>query len=113
MNQTPTKQHIQEDANDPDPIYENIRTIVELHKRAENEASGQQRTKENITAFLGRPRFLFIILIFVSLWIMVNILLMKFGLPDFDPPPFMRGAAGYPSMNRRGIRRPEQALSNA
>jgi uncharacterized membrane protein len=89
MSQIPTKQQTQEDSNDTDPIYENIQTIVELHKRADNEVSRQQRTIENITAFLGRPRFLFIILIFVSLWIMVNILLIKFGLPGFDPPPFI------------------------
>ena len=88
MSQIPTKQQIRENANDTDPIYENIQTIVELHTRAENEVSRQQRSIENITAFLGRPRFLFIILIFVSLWIMVNILLIKFGLPGFDPPPF-------------------------
>src|SRR5438270_13953070 len=89
MSQIPTKQQTQEDSNDTDPIYENIQTIVELHKRADNEVSRQQRTIENITAFLGRPRFLFIILIFVTLWIMVNILLIKFGLPGFDPPPFI------------------------
>ena len=89
MSQIPTKQQIRENANDTDPIYENIQTIVELHTRAENEVSRQQRSIENITAFLGRPRFLFIILIFVSLWIMVNILLIKLGLPGFDPPPFI------------------------
>ena len=89
MSQIPTKQQIQEDSNDTDPIYENLQTIVELHKRAENEVSRQQRTIENITGFLGRPRFLFIILIFVSLWILVNTLIIKFGLPGFDPPPFI------------------------
>ena len=89
MSQIPTKQQTQEDSNDTDPIYENIQTIVELHKRADNEVSRQQRTIENITAFLGRPRFLFIILVFVSLWIIVNMLLIKLGLPSFDPPPFI------------------------
>ena len=77
----PTKQQTQEDSNDGDPINENIQTIVELHKRAENEVSRQQRTIEDITDFLGRPTFLFIILAFVSLWIIVNTLLIKFGFP--------------------------------
>ena len=72
-----------------DPIDENIQTVVELHKRAEYKVSPQQRTIENVTDFLGRPRFLFIILIVVTAWIVVNILLMKFGLSSFDPPPFI------------------------
>jgi uncharacterized membrane protein len=41
-----------------------------------------------VTDFLGQPRFLFIILVVVTLWIVVNILLATFGLPNFDPPPF-------------------------
>jgi uncharacterized membrane protein len=72
-----------------DPIDENIQTVVELHKRAEYKVSPQQRTIENVADFLGRPRFLFIILIVVTAWIVVNILLMKFGLSSFDPPPFI------------------------
>ena len=89
MNQNPTKQQTQEDKNDADPINENIDTIVELHRRAENDVSKQQRTIEDITDFLGRPAFLFIILAFVSLWIIVNTLLIKFGFSSFDPPPFI------------------------
>ncbi len=78
----------QEDYNEADPINENIQAIIELHKRAENEVSHQQRTIENITNFLGRPAFLFIILAFVALWIIINTLLSRFGLPVLDPPPF-------------------------
>ena len=89
MNQNPTKQQTQEDNNDADPINENIDTIVELHRRAEKNVSKQQRTIEDITDFLGRPAFLFIILAFVSLWIIVNALFPKFGFSSFDPPPFI------------------------
>jgi len=89
MSQNPGKQQTQEDSNNADPINENIQTIVELHRRAENEVSKQQRTIEDITDFLGRPIFLFIILVFVSLWIIINTLLIKFGLSSFDPPPFI------------------------
>lgn len=71
-----------------DPIGENIHTIADLHKRAERSVSPQQRVIENVTDFLGQPRFLFIILIVVTLWIVVNILLPTFGLQSFDPPPF-------------------------
>jgi len=57
MSQNSTKQQTQEHNNNADPINENIQTIVELHKRAENEASRQQRTIENITDFPGPSRF--------------------------------------------------------
>lgn len=90
MSQNSYEQQPQEDnnLNLADPINENIQAIIELHKREENEVSRQQRTIENITDFLGRPAFLFIILAFVSLWILVNILLIKFGQAGLDPPPF-------------------------
>lgn len=72
-----------------DPIGENIQTVAELHKRAERRVTPQQHVIENVTNFLGRPRFLFIIFAVVTTWTMVNILLMKFGLPSFDSPPFI------------------------
>jgi uncharacterized membrane protein len=72
-----------------DPIEQNIKIIADLHKRAEREASPQQRAIEKVTAFLGRPRFLFLILITVTLWMLVNIVLALSGLPSFDPSPFL------------------------
>src|SRR5205085_3394779 len=72
-----------------DPIGENIQTIAELHKSAERNVTPQQRKIEEATDFLGRPRFLFIILVVVVLWTVVNLVLIKFRLPSFDPPPFI------------------------
>lgn len=89
MSQKILERQSQEERNQSDPINENIQEIIELHKRAENEVSQQQRTIENMTNFLGRPIFLFIILAFSALWIFVNILLAKIGLTSFDPPPFI------------------------
>jgi uncharacterized membrane protein len=71
-----------------DPANENIQTVADLHKSAERRVSPQQRAIENVTNFLGRPRFLVIILAFVAAWIAVTLLLTKLGLRDFDPPPF-------------------------
>ena len=82
-------QQTQETRNETDPIGEHIRTIAELHKRAERKISPQQRSIEQVTDFLGRPRFLFIILVVVVLWIVINIVLLKAGLSSFDPPPFI------------------------
>ncbi|SRR6266487_1924198 len=80
---------MREAKKEADPIDENIRTIADLNKHAEHNISPQQRVIEKVTDFLGRPIFLFIILLVVTLWIAINILLTTLGLPNFDPPPFM------------------------
>jgi len=82
------KHRTREARKEVDPIDENIQTIADLHKHAERSVSPQQRVIEKVTDFLGQPRFLFIILVVVTLWIVVNILLATFGLHNFDPPPF-------------------------
>jgi uncharacterized membrane protein len=85
-----SRMHQTRDArNEINPIDENIQTIADLHKHAERNVSRQQRVIEDVTDFLGRPRFLLIILVVVALWIAVNILLAKFGAPSFDPPPLI------------------------
>ena len=71
-----------------DPVVEHIQTIAEMHKLAESSVPIHQRKIEEVTAFLGRPRFLLIILIAVVLWSGINIILMSFGVPSLDPPPF-------------------------
>src|ERR1700730_17468789 len=71
-----------------DPINENIQTVADLHKHAERRISPQQRAIEKVTNFLGRPLFLFIILAIVVAWMIFTLLLTRFGLRDFDPPPF-------------------------
>ena len=71
------------------PVRQNIQSITELHQHIEDQISPQKRAIERVTAFLGRPRFLFLTLIFVCLWMLVNIVLDRLKLPDFDPPPFL------------------------
>ncbi len=83
------KNKTQEISEEIDPISENIQTVADLHKHADRSVSLPQRTIEKATGFLGRPRFLFIILVVTSVWIVINFLLMKSGLPVFDPPPFI------------------------
>ena len=72
-----------------DPVGQNIQIIADLHKHAERRVSPQQRAIEVVTAFLGRPLFLFLILAFVVLWVLVNVVLAAYHLPNFDPPPFI------------------------
>ena len=59
-----------------DPIGQNIETIADLHIRMEKKVDRHQRSIETVTAFLGRPRFLYIILTFVALWILMNVALI-------------------------------------
>jgi uncharacterized membrane protein len=70
------------------PIVQNLETVADIHKHAERKVSRHQRAIESVTKFLGRPLFLFLILLFVTLWVLVNLLLVAVGQPGFDPPPF-------------------------
>ena len=71
-----------------DIVGENIESIVDLHMRAEKRVSHHQRLIETVTANLGRPRFFYLILLFVATWIGVNLLLPHLGIMSFDPAPF-------------------------
>jgi uncharacterized membrane protein len=70
-----------------DPINESIETLANLHLRMERKVGRHQKATESVTATLGRPRFLYIIMLFVALWIFSNIILKLSGIAAFDPPP--------------------------
>lgn len=72
----------------PDPLGQNIEAIIALQARAEKDLSRTQRVVEIVTAFFGRPLFLYIVVIGVTLWMVPNLLPPDFGFPQFDPPPF-------------------------
>ncbi len=72
----------------PEHVSHNIETIIELHARHEQQVSQHQRTVEAVTAFFGRPRFLYSILLAIILWVLPNSLPRRFSVPRFDPPPF-------------------------
>jgi uncharacterized membrane protein len=71
-----------------DPINQNIDTILAFYAREEQKISRSQRALENVSAFVGRPVYLGSVLLFVALWILVNVLARRLGLPQFDPAPF-------------------------
>jgi len=71
-----------------DVIAQNVETIADLHIRAEQKVGTHQRAIERFTSFLGRPRFLYFILLFVLLWIAVNVCLIGLGMHSVDQPPF-------------------------
>lgn len=72
----------------PEHISQNIDAIIALHTRYEQGVSGHQRFVEKVTAFFGRPAFLYSTLIVIILWILPNAAPRRFGIPRFDPPPY-------------------------
>ena len=80
----------------PDHVSQQLDTIAALHARAESGVSVHQRTVEKVTAFLGRPLFLNLVLAFTALWILLNLFPHHLGVSQFDKPPFywLQGAVG-------------------
>ena len=83
-----------------DPMNQSIETLANLHVRMERKVGPHQRAIETVTAFLGRPRFLYFILLFVLLWIAINLSLRYSGLAILDPPPFylLQGLVGLSAL---------------
>lgn len=71
-----------------DPLSRNIHSIADLRARFEQQASRHQIFVERVTQWLGRPKFLYAILIVVSCWIVLNLAALRAGLQPIDPPPF-------------------------
>ena len=84
------------EAEQIDPINQNIDAVVAMHNIAEQQVDPHQRKVESLTAWLGRPQFFYGILVGVSLWMLVNSLSPLFGQSTRDAPPFfwLQGAVG-------------------
>ncbi len=80
----------------PEHVSQHIDTIAAIQARAESGVSIHQRIVEVVTANLGRPLFLNLVLAFVSGWVLVNGFPGRFGILPFDPPPFywLQGTVG-------------------
>ena len=79
-----------------DQISQNIEAVLEFYKREEQKISHWQRILERISLFIGQPVFIGFILLFVSFWILANIVLRQFGMAEFDPAPYfwLQGIVG-------------------
>jgi uncharacterized membrane protein len=69
-----------------DIIEQNIRTIVELRRRAADHRTTQERLADLITDFSGRMNFVYFHIIWFGIWITINLGLV--GIRPFDPFPF-------------------------
>jgi uncharacterized membrane protein len=72
----------------PTSISQNIDAIGDYYKREEQRIGPAQRLLERLGDAIGRPLFLAAILIFVALWILINVMARRLGITEFDPPPF-------------------------
>ena len=77
-------------------IGQNIAAVHEFYTREEQKRSASQRNAESIGGFVGRPAFLIVILLLVSVWMGVNLALPAWGLAPLDAPPFfwLQGVVG-------------------
>jgi uncharacterized membrane protein len=83
----PTTQH-RAPPDDPaatDIFAQNIQSVADLLARREARLSPHQRSIESVTNAIGRPRFLYINLVFIAAWMTLNSGL--FGKP-LDAPPY-------------------------
>jgi uncharacterized membrane protein len=72
----------------PEHIHQNVETIASLGARSQAELSRHQRGVERVTAALGRPRSIYLVVAAVALWVLCNVCASRLGAPPLDPPPF-------------------------
>lgn len=83
-----------------DFVNQNIETFLELRTRVEQQVDRHQRAVELVTSFVGRPFFLYGILVFVTIWVIANTLPYLYGLKPFDEPPYfwLQGIVGLSAL---------------
>jgi len=83
-----------------DILDQDIETIVAMRLHAERKISHHQRLIEKITAILGRPLSVYLILLFIALWSLINGFSSSLGLAVLDAPPFpwLQGIVGLSAL---------------
>ena len=71
-----------------DILDKDIEAIVEMRMLAERKVSRHQRAIERVTSNIGRPQALYLTLLLIIVWVMINEFHRYLGLPLFDSPPF-------------------------
>jgi len=79
-----------------DQISQNLEAVLDFYTREDQKISGSQRMFERISLVIGTPAYLGLILLFVLLWLCINLLLHVLGRAALDPPPFfwLQGLVG-------------------
>ena len=74
--------------NRPLHLEENIDSVLEVQKREREQRLPAQRFVDRASRYIGRPRYLIVLLGLVICWIGANSLAPRWGLVRFDPFPF-------------------------
>jgi uncharacterized membrane protein len=72
----------------PKHVESTIQAIAALHAEHETSANPSERFADWVTARLGKPASVALLVVFVVCWIGLNLALKAFRLPVFDTPPF-------------------------
>jgi uncharacterized membrane protein len=67
-------------------IERNIRTIIQLRMKAARERSSHDRAADAITSFSGSMAFVYLHIVWFSMWVVLNT--GRFGVHPFDPFPY-------------------------
>ncbi len=88
------------DSSEHNQINQNIEAVLDFYAREDSKMSFAQRLLERISCFIGKPIFLALILLFVAIWIAGNLLLPRYSVIQFDPPPFhfLQGIIGLSAL---------------
>ncbi|HTV80278.1 MAG TPA: DUF1003 domain-containing protein [Steroidobacteraceae bacterium] len=72
----------------PPHLEENIDSVLEVQKREWEQRPRSQRIVERFSGYIGRPRYLALLMSFVVAWIVFNSLAPHWGASAFDPFPY-------------------------
>ncbi len=80
----------------PAHIEDTLQAIAKLHSDHRQSAGRLQRLVEQLTALIGRPRFIAALTILVAFWVGSNLLAAWVGQMPWDPAPFnwLQGSLG-------------------
>jgi uncharacterized membrane protein len=70
-------------------ISQNLEAVLDFYTREDQKISRSQRILERISLVIGKPAYLGLLLLFVWLWVSVNVVLRLLGRTPFDPAPFI------------------------
>jgi uncharacterized membrane protein len=85
---------------DQDRVQPSTERIFSIRARAQGRLTPEQRLIERLTARLGRPVTVVVILTGVSVWILYNLIGPLIGAHTIDPPPFfwLQGSIGLSAL---------------
>jgi len=72
----------------PAHVEGTVQAIVELYAEHRKEASAIEHAIDYATSVIARPLFLGALVLFVTVWIGINLILPSIGARAIDPPPF-------------------------